>query len=198
MEIKSTDKCQIRTKKLTHSLSIRNVHFGDAAEYSFVAGKAASSATLYVEARHIEFRKHIKDIKVVEKKRAIFECEISEPDVQVQWMKDGQELQIGDRMKIQREKYVHRLIIPSTKMSDAGQYTVVAGGNTSSANLIVEGRDIRIRSIRKEIQVIERQLKLNLKLMKMTLNHSGTRMALRSTSIMRKDTAMWWKGEFIE
>ncbi|KAK1196573.1 TITIN protein, partial [Pygoscelis papua] len=157
VEIKSTDKCQIRTKKLTHSLSIRNVHFGDAAEYTFVAGKAASSATLYVEARHIEFRKHIKDIKVVEKKRAIFECEISEPDIQVQWMKDGQELQIGDRMKIQREKYVHRLIIPSTRMSDAGQYTVVAGGNTSSANLTVEGRDIRIRSIRKDIQVIQRQ-----------------------------------------
>ncbi|KFV66309.1 Titin, partial [Dryobates pubescens] len=157
VEIKSTDKCQIRTKKLTHSLSIRNVHFGDAAEYTFVAGKAASSATLFVEARHIDFRKHIKDIKVVEKKRAIFECEISEPDVQVQWMKDGQELQIGDRMKIQREKYVHRLIIPSTRMSDAGQYTVVAGGNTSSANLIVEGRDIRIRSTQKDIQVIERQ-----------------------------------------
>ncbi|NXW75703.1 TITIN protein, partial [Hirundo rustica] len=157
IEIKSTDKCQIRTKKLTHSLSIRNVHFGDAAEYTFVAGKAASSATLYVEARHIEFRKHIKDIKVVEKKRAIFECEVSEPDIQVQWMKDGQELQIGDRMKIQREKYVHRLIIPSTRMSDAGQYTVVAGGNTSSANLIVEGRDIRIRSAHKDIQVIERQ-----------------------------------------
>ena len=57
------------------------------------------------------------------------------------------------RMKIQREKYVHRLIIPSTRMSDAGQYTVVAGGNTSSANLIVEGRDIRIRSVRKDIQV---------------------------------------------
>ncbi|NWV68584.1 TITIN protein, partial [Malurus elegans] len=157
IEIKSTDKCQIRTKKLTHSLSIRNVHFGDAAEYTFVAGNAASSATLYVEARHIEFRKHIKDIKVVEKKRAIFECEISEPDVQVQWMKDGQELQIGDRMKVQREKYVHRLIIPSTRMSDAGQYTVVAGGNTSSANLIVEGRDIRIKSAQKDIQVIERQ-----------------------------------------
>ncbi|NWQ99883.1 TITIN protein, partial [Paradoxornis webbianus] len=157
VEIKSTDKCQIRTKKLTHSLSIRNVHFGDAAEYTFVAGKAASSATLYVEARHIEFRKHIKDIKVVEKKRAIFECEVSEPDIQVQWMKDGQELQIGDRMKIQREKYVHRLIIPSTRMSDAGQYTVVAGGNTSSANLIVEGRDIRIRSTQKDVQVIERQ-----------------------------------------
>ncbi|XP_045052183.2 titin isoform X1 [Desmodus rotundus] len=157
VEIKSTDRCQMRTKKLTHSLNIRNVHFGDAAEYTFVAGKATSTATLYVEARHIEFRKHIKDIKVLEKKRAMFECEVSEPDITVQWMKDGQELQIVDRIKIQKEKYVHRLLIPSTRMSDAGQYTVVAGGNMSTANLFVEGRDVRIRSIKKEVQVIEKQ-----------------------------------------
>ncbi|XP_059559930.1 titin isoform X1 [Myotis daubentonii] len=157
VEIKSTDRCQMRTKKLTHSLNIRNVHFGDAADYTFVAGKATSTATLYVEARHIEFRKHIKDIKVLEKKRAMFECEVSEPDITVQWMKDGQELQIEDRIKIQKEKYVHRLLIPSTRMSDAGQYTVVAGGNMSTANLFVEGRDVRIRSIKKEVQVIEKQ-----------------------------------------
>ncbi|XP_052038730.1 titin isoform X6 [Apodemus sylvaticus] len=157
VEIKSTDRCQMRTKKLTHSLNIRNVHFGDAADYTFVAGKATSTATLYVEARHIEFRKHIKDIKVLEKKRAMFECEVSEPDITVQWMKDGQELQIEDRIKIQKEKYVHRLLIPSARMSDAGKYTVVAGGNMSTANLLVEGRDVRIRSIKKEVQVIEKQ-----------------------------------------
>ncbi|XP_040827738.1 titin isoform X6 [Ochotona curzoniae] len=157
VEIKSTDRCQMRTKKLTHSLNIRNVHFGDAADYTFVAGTATSAATLHVEARHIEFRKHIKDIKVLEKKRAMFECEVSEPDITVQWMKDGQELQIADRIKIQKEKYVHRLLIPSTRMSDAGKYTVVAGGNMSSANLFVEGRDVRIRSIKKEVQVIEKQ-----------------------------------------
>ncbi|XP_004634770.1 titin isoform X12 [Octodon degus] len=157
VEIKSTDKCQMRTKKLTHYLNIRNVHFGDAADYTFVAGKATSTATLYVEARHIEFRKHIKDIKVLEKKRAMFECEVSEPDITVQWMKDGQELQIIDRIKIQKEKYVHRLLIPSARMSDAGKYSVVAGGNMSSANLFVEGRDVRIRSIKKEVQVIEKQ-----------------------------------------
>ncbi|XP_076785058.1 titin isoform X2 [Arvicanthis niloticus] len=157
VEIKSTDRCQMRTKKLTHSLNIRNVHFGDAADYTFVAGKATSTATLYVEARHIEFRKHIKDIKVLEKKRAMFECEVSEPDITVQWMKDGQELQIADRIKIQKEKYVHRLLIPSARMSDAGKYTVVAGGNMSTANLFVEGRDVRIRSIKKEVQVIEKQ-----------------------------------------
>lgn len=38
-------------------------------------------------------------------------------------------------------------------MSDAGQYSVVAGGNMSTANLYVEGRDVRIRSIKREVQV---------------------------------------------
>lgn len=45
----------------------------------------------------IEFTKHIKDIKVTEKKKAIFECELSEPNVPVTWMKDGQELEMSDR-----------------------------------------------------------------------------------------------------
>lgn len=57
------------------------------------------------------------------------------------------------RIKVQRERYVHRLIISSTRMSDAGQYSVVAGGNMSTANLHVEGRDVRITSLRKEIEV---------------------------------------------
>ena len=48
-------------------------------------------------ARVIEFTKHIKDIKITEKKKAIFECEVSEPNIQVTWMKDGQELEISER-----------------------------------------------------------------------------------------------------
>lgn len=48
-------------------------------------------------ARVIEFTKKIKDIKITEKKKAMFECEVSEPNIQVMWMKDGQELEMSDR-----------------------------------------------------------------------------------------------------
>lgn len=51
VEIRSTDRCQARCKQLTHTLSIRNVHFGDSAEYSFRAGSAVSTAKLYVECK---------------------------------------------------------------------------------------------------------------------------------------------------
>lgn len=49
VEVKSSDRCQVRSRQLTHSLTIRNVHFGDGGEYQFVAGSAATSANLFVE-----------------------------------------------------------------------------------------------------------------------------------------------------
>lgn len=48
-------------------------------------------------ARVVEFTKHLKDLKITEKKRATFECEVTEPNIQVMWMKDGQELEMSDR-----------------------------------------------------------------------------------------------------
>ncbi|KAJ8255364.1 hypothetical protein GJAV_G00204040 [Gymnothorax javanicus] len=158
MEIRSSDKSQIRARQLTHSLTIKNVHFGDGGEYTFVAGSAKTSANLYIEARVIEFRKHIKDIKVTEKKRAVFECEVSEPNIHVMWMKDGQELEASNKYKTTTEKFVHRLLIPTVHVSDAGEYSVVAGSSISKAYLTVEGRDVRITEPKqKEIPVLERQ-----------------------------------------
>lgn len=49
VEIRSTDRCQARCRQRAHTLSIRNVHFGDSAEYTFVAGSARTSAKVYVE-----------------------------------------------------------------------------------------------------------------------------------------------------
>lgn len=49
VEIRSTDRCQARCRQLAHTLSIRNVHFGDSATYTFMAGSAVTSARLDVE-----------------------------------------------------------------------------------------------------------------------------------------------------
>ncbi|MEQ2257861.1 hypothetical protein XENORESO_000001, partial [Xenotaenia resolanae] len=158
VEVKSSDRCQVRSRQLSHSLTIRNVHFGDGGEYQFVAGSAATSANLFVEARVIEFTKKIKDIKITEKKKAVFECEVSEPNIQVMWMKDGQELdESEERYVVTAEKYVHRLMIQTVRMSDAGEYSVVAGSSVSKAHLTVEGRDVRIAEpAEQEITVLEK------------------------------------------
>lgn len=42
------------------------------------------------------------------------------------------------------DKCVHRLVLPSVRLSDAGEYTAVAGSSMSKSHLGVEGRDIKI------------------------------------------------------
>ena len=42
------------------------------------------------------------------------------------------------------EKYVHRLMIQTVRISDAGEYSVVAGSSISKAQLSVEARDVLI------------------------------------------------------
>lgn len=49
---------------------------------------------------------------------------------------------------------MHRLMIQTVRMSDAGEYSVVAGSSVSKANLTVEGKDVRISEpAEKEITV---------------------------------------------
>ena len=42
------------------------------------------------------------------------------------------------------EKFLHRLILPSVRLMDSGEYTVVAGSSMSKGHLGVEGRDVKI------------------------------------------------------
>lgn len=42
------------------------------------------------------------------------------------------------------DQFVHRLVLPSVRLSDAGEYIAVAGSSMSKGHLAVEGRDVRI------------------------------------------------------
>lgn len=58
------------------------------------------------------------------------------------------------RFKVSTDKYIQRLMIQTVRMSDAGEYSVVAGSSMSKAQLTVEGKDVRITEpVEKEITV---------------------------------------------
>lgn len=58
------------------------------------------------------------------------------------------------RFKAVTDKCIHRLMIQTVRMSDAGEYSVVAGSSMSKAHLTVEGKDVRISEpAEKKIQV---------------------------------------------
>lgn len=48
------------------------------------------------------------------------------------------------RFKATTDKYLQRLMVQSIRISDAGEYSVVAGSSMSKAQLTVEGKDVHI------------------------------------------------------
>uniref|UniRef100_A0A672I7U6 Ig-like domain-containing protein n=1 Tax=Salarias fasciatus TaxID=181472 RepID=A0A672I7U6_SALFA len=135
VEVKSSERCQLRSRQLTHSLTIRNVHFGDGGEYRFVAGSAATTANLFVEG-NLDSK---EEGGVLERQRATFEFEVNEDDVEGRWLRNGVEIQFSteERFSYVTVRRLHRLTIIETYRSDAGEYTFIAGKNRSAVHLRV-------------------------------------------------------------
>lgn len=59
------------------------------------------------------------------------------------------------------EKNIHRLVLPSVRLSDAGEYTALAGSSMSIGHLSVEGRDVKITEPADRIVTVSPLLFLN-------------------------------------
>lgn len=75
---------------------------------------------------------------MAESQKAVFECEVTNPDSQGQWLKDGKPLAMTDRCKSESDGLKRRLNIPISKLDDVGEYTFQVASSKTSAKLKVE------------------------------------------------------------
>ncbi|XP_026875960.2 LOW QUALITY PROTEIN: obscurin-like protein 1a [Electrophorus electricus] len=74
----------------------------------------------------------------------VLHCELSQPDVDTRWLKDGLEVLPGDNITIQAEGTMHRLILRSAELADAGTYTCQAGDHTMSYTVYIKEPPVTI------------------------------------------------------
>lgn len=82
--------------------------------------------------------KPLTDLTVAESQRAVFECEVANPDSKGQWFKDGKPLTMTDRCKSESDGLKRRLNIAISKVDDVGEYTFQVASSKTSAKLKVE------------------------------------------------------------
>ena len=69
-----------------------------------------------------------------------FTCEMSQPGVEVVWLKNHQPLAVTEhRYEIINQDCSYQLIIPNVTTEDSGEYTIAAGELQSTAVLTVNG-----------------------------------------------------------
>jgi len=89
----------------------------------------------------IEFVRHLANAVVTELPgTATFECELSRPNVKVQWSKAGKPLLPDHKFDVVMEATVHRLVVRDvTGLEDVAEYAATVRGLASRASLDIQG-----------------------------------------------------------
>lgn len=87
----------------------------------------------------VEVEKHLQDTSGKEGQSCTLSCQLSVPDVEVHWFKNGKQLEMKGRYRSEVKHKVQKLLIRDLKPEDQGRYTCRYQQLESSADLWVEG-----------------------------------------------------------
>ncbi|KAL8164796.1 UNVERIFIED_CONTAM: hypothetical protein K2H54_006969, partial [Gekko kuhli] len=157
LRLKSQDNCRIGVQGKKHSLTLSSLALEDSGIVSFKAESVHSTGRLTVTERPVKITKPLADIKVQHKEDVTFECEVSRPNANVKWRKDGVELRPSKKLGIISRGTKRSLTIHKCEFEDQGKYMCDAVDDKSLAALEVLARDIKIVKPLEDVEVSEKE-----------------------------------------
>lgn len=88
------------------------------------------------------FKEKLKNLDMQEDGTAVFTCQVSQPNVSVEWRKGSQVISSSTKYDIRQEGMTHTLKIYNLKPEDSGKYTCDNGNQQTTALLTVQGRSL--------------------------------------------------------
>ncbi|XP_063256754.1 obscurin-like protein 1 [Prinia subflava] len=155
IRVKPSNTCRISATGCGHSLTLERLALEDSGTVTFTADTLRCSAHLRVREPPVTMVRVPRDLGVPETGVASFECELSRPNAEVKWFKDGQELRPGPNCRIYSAGRRRILQLSRCELSDAGSYTCDAGDCRASAMLHVQERQVHIVQELQDVQVRE-------------------------------------------
>ncbi|NXF15074.1 OBSL1 protein, partial [Rhodinocichla rosea] len=155
IRVKPSSTCRISATGCGHSLTLERLALEDSGTVTFTADTVRCSAHLRVREPPVTMVRVPRDLGVPETGVASFECELSRPNAEVKWFKDGQELRPGPNCRIYSAGRRRILQLSRCELTDTGSYTCDAGDCRASAMLHVQERQVHIVQELQDVQVRE-------------------------------------------
>lgn len=87
-----------------------------------------------------EFVRELEDVELKDVGlEAVFECEVSKPDIKAEWFKSDKPIKASDKYKMASKNGKHTLTISDCQADDVANYTVKLNGMSSTAKLTITG-----------------------------------------------------------
>ncbi|KAL2081273.1 hypothetical protein ACEWY4_023126 [Coilia grayii] len=135
-----SERFEICSEGCYRKLIIQQVALEDEGTYSVQVGDCTCSAKLTVEAQSLLMVRELQDVEVAAPDEACFECEVSMPVTKPVWTLNGESLQPGPRVLLEKMGTVHRLTLRQTSADMSGVVQFTSGKAKSTANLVVKGK----------------------------------------------------------
>uniref|UniRef100_A0A0D9RVE4 non-specific serine/threonine protein kinase n=1 Tax=Chlorocebus sabaeus TaxID=60711 RepID=A0A0D9RVE4_CHLSB len=148
--------CHLAVRGPTHTLTLSQLRPEDSGLMVFKAEGVHTSALLVVTELPVNFSRPLQDVVTTEKEKVTLECELSRPNVDVRWLKDGVELRAGKTVGIAAQGTCRSLTIYRCEFADQGMYVCDAHDAQSSASVKVQGRNIQIVRSLEDVEVMEK------------------------------------------
>ncbi|KAL1270084.1 hypothetical protein QQF64_032373 [Cirrhinus molitorella] len=123
-------------------LLIHKVRKEDAGIYMCDTGDMQSSATLTVKERPLFFCRELQNQEAEESETIFLCCELSQPEVVVEWKKGAVLLRPGDKYEMKRDGCEFQLQINDLTSQDSGAYRCCADGIETRASITVKERPL--------------------------------------------------------
>lgn len=95
--------------------------------------------------KKIQIVQGLKEMKVHEQETVTMEVELSQPDVEAFWTKDGRKLRASPKILITTVGNKHSLTMTQLRIEDGGMISFQAEGVHTSAKLLVTGASVLIK-----------------------------------------------------
>ncbi|XP_028291238.1 obscurin-like protein 1 isoform X11 [Gouania willdenowi] len=137
IQLKPTNHFRMSAKGQVHSLTIYNLSVEDTGTFVFSVENQKTSARLVVKEPPVTIFRKLEDQRFPEGATISLECELSRHNVDVKWMKNGQEVKPSRELRIYAMGRKRFLQILKSRVSDSGVYACDAGDITTCCSVEV-------------------------------------------------------------
>lgn len=110
---------------------------------------------VYPTARNVEVIKHLQDVEIEEESSAVFSCELSHDDEDVEWFLNGTLLYTNNFNDIKNVGNCYTLTMKQIKPEDAGTVTMKSDKVSETAHLkVIGGSDHTLHELRDVKQLL--------------------------------------------
>ncbi|KAG7502030.1 obscurin 1 [Solea senegalensis] len=157
IRVKPNNRWRVSTNGQVHGLTLSGLTLEDTGTIIFSAEGARNTARLTVKETPVSVVKVLADVRVEEELPATLECELSRPNVDVTWLKNGTELKPGKNCRIYSMGRKRFCQIMQCSRGDSGTYTCDTGEVSTSCSLEVYEHALKIVQDMEDLYIQEDQ-----------------------------------------